>query len=69
MSRDRAIWTIIAVAISSFSVGILLICALQRSLAHDGSRTWLLALLIPLCLLSVVINACRVVRALPQVAD
>ena len=69
MSRDRAIWTVISVAISSFAVGILLICALQRSLAHDNSYAWLLSFLIPFCLLSVVINTRRVIKALPQGAD
>jgi hypothetical protein len=57
------------VAISSFSVGVLLICALQRSLAHDTNHAWFLSVLIPFCLLSVVVNTRRVIKALPESAD
>jgi hypothetical protein len=69
MTRDRVIWSIISVASASFALGILFLCAVQRSLAHDETYSRLLFLLIPLCLLSVVVNTRRVIKALPQGAE
>ena len=63
-SRDEAIWCVIAIASSSFALGILFIVALQRLMVRDDVFATLLLFLLPLCALGIAINTRRILKAI-----
>jgi hypothetical protein len=65
--RERVIWTIISLVVLSFTFGILLCNAIQRSmLQQDFLLMWLWLLEVPLFFIAIVINTKRILNAIPQ---
>jgi hypothetical protein len=64
--RQRVIWTIISLVGLSFTFGIMLCSAIQRSMQQDFLYMWLWLLELPLLFVAIVINTRRIVKAIPQ---
>jgi hypothetical protein len=65
--RERVIWTIISLVLLSFTLGILLCHAIQRSMLQgDFLFMWLWLLEVPLFFIAIVINTKRILNAIPQ---
>jgi hypothetical protein len=66
-NQGRVIWTIISLALLSFTLGILLCHAIQRSmLQQDFLFMWLWLLEVPLFFVAIVINTRRILYAIPR---
>jgi hypothetical protein len=63
--RNQAAWYIVAVATMSFVLAILLTLAIRNAIAHDYVYAALMLVIGPLLLLSIIVNARRVLRAIP----
>lgn len=63
--RDQAAWYIVAVAAMSFVLAILLAMSIRSAIAHDHVYAGLMLIIGPLLLLSIIVNARRILRAIP----
>jgi hypothetical protein len=66
LTRDTAAWTLISLGIGSFVCGMLFMLALKNLFQHDATYLYLfLFLLFPLHVAASIVNARRLVKAIP----
>ena len=63
--RNQAGWYIVAVATMSFVLAICTMLAIRTALAHDYVYAALMLVVGPLLALAIVVNARRILRAIP----
>lgn len=65
LDRHQAGWYIVALAAMSFVLAICLMLAIRTAIAHDYVYAALTLVVGPLLVLAIVVNARRVLRAIP----
>ena len=63
--RNQAAWHIVAVAMMSFLLAMLLMPAIRNAMAHDYVYAALMLVVGPMLLVAIVVNARRILRAIP----
>lgn len=64
-NRTQAAWRIVSVATSSFVLAISLMMAIRNVMAHDYVYAGFMLIVGPIILLAIILNARRILRAIP----
>ena len=66
LTKDTAIWTIVSFGLGSFVCGMLFMLALKNYFQNDSAYFYVfLFLIFPLYVFSFIVNARRIVKAIP----